>query len=141
MKYSVKMLNKILYSFLSYVKKGKTLIDIAKAEDWMQQEEAKGNSFPKGTVTANGFIGTKNTVNMNDAMTKVQKDVLDIFNKNLDYIKGTKGYTLDEDNNLIEHTLLRRVKKPSKNMKKAVYNNILAEVNKVNKTNNKTSNK
>ena len=78
---------------------------------------------------------------MNDAMTKVQKDVLDIFNKNLDYIKGTKGYTLDEDNNLIEHTLLRRVKKPSKNMKKAVYNNILAEVNKVNKTNNKTSNK
>ena len=110
MKYSVKMLNKILYSFLSYVKKGVTLIDIAKAEDWMQQEEAKGNSFPKGTVTAHGFIGTKNTVNMNDAMTKVQKDVLEIFNKNLDYIKGTKGYTLDEDKNLIEHTLLRRVK-------------------------------
>jgi len=142
MKYSVKMINQILFSFLSKLdKKGTKIIDVKKAEEWMEAEKLKGNSFPKGTVTESGFVGTKNTVNMNEAMEKVQTGTLDLFKKHLDYIKGTKGYTLDSEGNLIEHTMLRRVKKSGKNMDKKLYNTVIANIKKANKTNNQTSNK
>ena len=141
--YSVKMINAIIWGFCSVIPKGKTdpVIDVKKAEDWKESEELKGNKFPKGSFTVHGFVGTKNTVNMNEAMTKVQSGTLDLFKAHLDYVKGTKGYSLDSEGNLIEHTMLRRVKKAEKNIDKKLYNTIMANIKKPNKTNNKTSNK
>ena len=78
---------------------------------------------------------------MTEAMEKVQTGTLDLFKKHLDYIKGTKGYTLDSEGNLIEHTMLRRVKKSEKNMDKKLYKSVMANIKKANKTYNQTSNK
>ena len=141
--YSVKMIKAIIWGFCSVIPKGKSdpVIDVKKAEDWQESEELKGNKFPKGSFTIHGFVGTKNTVNMTEAMTKVQSGTLDLFKAHLDHVKGTKGYSLDSEGNLIEHTMLRRVKKAEKNIDKKLYDTIMANIKKANKTNNKTRNK